>query len=627
MSIMKQSSKALDRPLAEWFTAISLGQIKLPRFQRFEAWDRNRITSFLNTVIHNLPIGVTLVLEVGDEEKFVSRHIVTAEKDGNPKVSQHLLDGQQRLTAFWRSIHNNYEGETYFVHIPEFDVEGEKDEGEEVSIRFCSRYMKAGQRYPLWADDPKQSLYRGLIPINLLRPADIQPDIDAWVKAAMAGHMPDKQDSDFAEKIMVFMSLQERVKTHIATLRERIAHFNLPYLSLPVMTEKEVALQVFINMNTNSKPLSRYDIIVAEVESATGTSLHDLQEQLSLEYPKVQNYYELPFQILATSALLQDKVPNERGMIDMCKKKMVDNWESMSRCLGCMADFLDIQGIYDRQRLPTNAVLAVIAACYSLIPDHGDFRGKAEKLLQRYLWSAFFTDRYENSAASRAHNDFRGLRELLQNPSFTDSDLIKIPVLNRTEHPLVTVEELMTADWPKRETIRGRGILSVANYLGAVDFADGQKANYQSLQTREYHHVFPDALLKEAEIDSFLALNCALVTWKTNRSIGRKDPLDYLQDRTGWVDEQTVEQRLKTHLIPVTCLREGKYDNLQGEARAAKVKGDFETFLCARAQLVHAALGRLAGGESVSPESLFQANAATFVVQPISTVAYAAAVP
>ena len=71
MSIMKQSSKALDRPLAEWFSVISLGQIKLPRFQRFEAWDRNRITSFLNTVIHNLPIGVTLVLEVGDEEKFV----------------------------------------------------------------------------------------------------------------------------------------------------------------------------------------------------------------------------------------------------------------------------------------------------------------------------------------------------------------------------------------------------------------------------------------------------------------------------------------------------------------------------------------------------------------------------
>ncbi|WP_084154311.1 GmrSD restriction endonuclease domain-containing protein [Citrifermentans bremense] len=608
MSIMKQSSKALDRPLAEWFTAISLGQIKLPRFQRFEAWDRNRITSFLNTVVHNLPIGVTLVLEVGDEEKFVSRHIVTAEKDGNPKVSQHLLDGQQRLTAFWRSIHNNYEWETYFVHIPEFDVEGEKEEGEEISIRHCARYMKAGQRYPLWADEPRYCLYRGLIPVNLLRPADIQAEIDAWVSAATATYNPDDNDPEFASKIRKFMAIQEKVKGQIVSLRERIAHFNLPYLSLPVTTEKEVALQVFINMNTNSKPLSRYDIIVAEVESATGNSLHDLQEKLTADYPKVQNYYELPFQILATSALLQDKLPNERGMIDMCKTKMVDNWDTMSKCLGRMADFLDAQGVYDRQRLPTNAVLAVIAASYSLIPEHGDFRGKAEKLLQRYLWSAFFTDRYENSAASRAYNDFRNLRELLQNPAFEDSDLVKVPALNRSEHPLVTVEELMSADWPKRETIRGRGILSVANYLGAIDFADGQKANFQSLQNREYHHLFPDALLKEAEINSFLALNCALVTWKTNRTIGRKDPLDYLQDRTDWTDEQTVEQRLKTHLIPVACLKNGKYDSLEGNDRLAKIREDFQVFLSTRAQLVSLAVSRLANGESISPESLSQTS-------------------
>ena len=606
MSIMKQSSKALDRPLAEWFSVISLGQIKLPRFQRFEAWDRNRITSFLNTVIHNLPIGVTLVLEVGDEEKFVSRHIITAEKNGNPKVSQHLLDGQQRLTAFWRSIHNNYESEKYFVHIPEFDVDGEKEEGEDISIRYCSRYIKAGQLYPLWADEPKYCFYRGMIPVNLLRPADIQPKIDDWVKSAIARHMPEKTDPEFAEKIMKFMSLQERVKSQIATLRERIAHFNLPYLSLPVTTEKDVALQVFINMNTNSKPLSRYDIIVAEVESATGKSLHDLQETLVADYPKVPNFYEVPFQILATSALLQDKLPNERGMIDMCKTKMVENWDIMAKCLGSMSDFLENQGLYDRQRLPSNAVLAVIAACYSLIPETGDFRGKAEKLLQSYLWSSFFSDRYENSAASRAHNDFRGLRDVLKNPAFTDADLAKVPALSRADHPLATAEELLSADWPKRETIRGRGILAVTNFLGAVDFADGQKANYQSLQKREYHHIFPDALLKEADIDSFLALNCALVTWKTNRTIGRKDPLAYLQDRTGWVDEDTVENRMRTHLIPVECLKEGKYDDLQGDQRVVKIKKDFDQFLEKRANLVSLAVGRLANGNNVSAEWLFQ---------------------
>lgn len=69
MGIMQQSSKAQDRTLGIWYQHIKQGQIKLPRFQRFEAWDRGRITSFMNTIINNLPVGVTLALEVGSTEK------------------------------------------------------------------------------------------------------------------------------------------------------------------------------------------------------------------------------------------------------------------------------------------------------------------------------------------------------------------------------------------------------------------------------------------------------------------------------------------------------------------------------------------------------------------------------
>lgn len=57
MSIMQQSSKAQDRTLGVWFHAIQQGMVKLPRFQRFEACDRGRIASFLNTIINNLPVG------------------------------------------------------------------------------------------------------------------------------------------------------------------------------------------------------------------------------------------------------------------------------------------------------------------------------------------------------------------------------------------------------------------------------------------------------------------------------------------------------------------------------------------------------------------------------------------
>lgn len=169
-----QSSKAHDRSLGEWFHDIQRGSIKLPRFQRMESWDRNRITSFLDTVISNLPMGVVLILQVdgNENEKFVSRHISTAKPEKEGTVTQHLLDGQQRLTAFWRAMYNNYEKETYFVYHPDFDRRPEKA-GDEMQVFMKSRWHnKDGKRMPLWADDPKSTLDRGLFPISLLRPGE-----------------------------------------------------------------------------------------------------------------------------------------------------------------------------------------------------------------------------------------------------------------------------------------------------------------------------------------------------------------------------------------------------------------------------------------------------------------------
>lgn len=377
------------------------------------------------------------------------------------------------------------------------------------------------------------------------------------------------------------------------------------YLSLPADTSKEVALQVFINMNTNSKPLSLYDIIVAEVENVAGRSLHELQVALHEKCPHVSRYSDLSDLILSTSALLQDKISNTRGMVEMSKQLMLDNWPTLERGLERMAALLASQGVYDAARLPTNAVLAVIAASYALIPEHGDFLGNAEKLLRRYLWSSFFTDRYENSAASRAFADFKAMKILLQKKDFKDEDLTSVPVLDRAQHPLATLDELMSAGWPKGTGIEARAIMAVTTYLGAVDFADHKAASYESLQKREYHHVFPDALLAEAKIPSYLALNCALITWKTNRSIGRKDPLDYLKDRVDWAGEDTVRKRLKTHLIDYDVLANAHYGVATDEAFEKRLNADFTAFLHNRARLVEAAMQQLAVGESADVTSLW----------------------
>lgn len=598
------SSSAQDRQVSVWFQKIQSGEIKLPRFQRHQAWDKNRVCSLLDTVTKNLPLGVTLLLDV-DKEQFVSRYLVTA-PETQGRVTEHLLDGQQRLTALWRALHNNYDGISYFLYIDTYnEAKDESEKTHESQVWYWSRWTnKSGKTMPLWVDVPGECLKRGVIPMHLFRPGDIASEIDLWVDTALIASKPTVDMESFETLLMDWMNKKAKLKDYIRDVRETITHFNLPYLALPSQTTKETALQVFINMNTNSKPLSQYDIIRAEIEGVKDVSLDDYQDALDQRYPAIQHYFELPFLILATSALMQGKLPNQRGMWDMSKEGMVDNWDRMSLGLSKMATFMESQSIYDRSRLPTNAVLAVIAALYVDIPESLDSRGNFEILLKKYLWSSFFTDRYENSAASHAFNDFVILRSIIKSefkPDGSSFDEVDVPVLNRELYPLSTDDELKRVGWPKRESIRGRGIMAVFSKLGAYDFADGSPLTRQQLidGRRHYHHVFPDALLKEVGTESYFALNCALITDKTNLNISNKDPMNYLKDRYNWTSEDIVNTRLQSHLIPLEELKCGDYDGFSGEEKVTKVTHDFAQFIAKRAAYVATAVEILAQGRDI----------------------------
>jgi hypothetical protein len=360
-------------------------------------------------------------------------------------------------------------------------------------------------------------------------------------------------------------------------------------------------------MNTNSKPLSTYDIIVAEVENVMGQSLHDLEANLNDRHPEVARYSTLSELILTTSGLLQGHLPNQRGAWDMDKRKLVEYWEKMEDGLRRMANFLKSEGIYDEERLPTNAVLAVIAALCTEIPASGDKRGQDELLLKKYLWHSFLTDRYENSAATKAYADFLVLRNVIRaerKENGSPCSMDDVPIFR--DHKFVEVEELMAGEWPKRASILGRGILAATCRLGALDFSTGERLDLNNIAERHYHHVFPDALLKEAGIDGFLAINCALISDKTNFSIGRKDPVDYLKDRYQWASEAIVQERLQSHLIPVRELANGGYEGLSETAKSEKLKRDFEDFGHKRAELVLRAVQLLAEGRQLSPADVFQ---------------------
>lgn len=542
---------AQNRLLPDWFSRVRTRQTVLPRFQRFEAWGHANVTQMFNTILRRLPLGAVLILEVGNEEPFISRPIVGAPTDGE-RITEHLLDGQQRLTALWRGLHNNYEDRTYFLYLSE-----DEESGMPYYVDSIGRWKKSGDkdRRPFWANNPEQLWSRRMIPLDLCAPGDVANDrYKLWAREAI-------KDADERETVGEIR----------AKVRETFATFNMPYLSLPVTTSKDTALDVFIKMNTSAAPLSTYDIVVAQVEAALGQSLHELVGACREACPGIVAYYEPEDLVLYASALLQDKPPtNATYLAKGFGEALLAHWDALVSGVQRAVIFLEEERVFDAKRLPTDVVLPVLTALWASAPQGLDAEGRARTILRKYLWRAFFSNRYEKSTNSRALADYLELRALIAR-----TDAPTPAIFDDAQYPLPQTDELIAARWPTNKDRLGRAILALALHQGGLDLADGSTVSRANLPRREYHHLFPDAHLDRqgySDAEIYRSLNCALVTWQTNRNISDKEPERYLAERLEGtpLGEAEVRQRLDSHLIP--------YDEM--------VAGDYGRFLEQRAQRV-----------------------------------------
>lgn len=551
-----------NRLLPDWFTRIRTRQIVLPRFQRFEAWSHATVTQLFNTILQGLPVGAVLILEIGNDEPFISRTLVGAPEAGE-RITEHLLDGQQRLTGLWRALQNNYEDRTYFIYL-----KPDEDTGMPYFVDSLARWRKDTDKEcrPFWANKAAEQWERKMIPLDLFAPGDHAHDkYKAWAREAIT-------DPDGREEIAEIR----------AKIRQTFATFNLPFLSLPVTTSKETALDVFIKMNTSAAPLKTYDIVVAQVEAGLGQSLHDLVASVKTESPNIASYYDPDELTLYASALLQGKPPTNKTYLEKeFGRKLLDHWDELISGIKRAEIFLEEERIFDAARLPSDIVVPVLTALWARTPDGLDVEGRARAIFRNYLWRSFFTSRYEKSTNSRALHDFLDLQALLN-----DEREANPIVFDQEQHPLPEKAELLTAGWPTKKERLARAILALALREGGNDLADDSTVTRANLRKREYHHLFPDAFLSRNDFtpsEIYRSLNCALITWKTNRNISDKEPERYLADRFGGggIDEQKIRQRLAKHLIP--------YEEM--------VAGDYRAFLAKRAEMIHARMHEICATE------------------------------
>lgn len=552
--------EARNRSLNDWLATVRSGQVKLPRFQRFEAWSYSQVQSLLESVLNDLPIGAMFVLEVEGNPPFHPRPINSAPAGG--KVSELLLDGQQRITALWKSLQGGYPEREFFVSF------NEKTDYEGTAVHSVKVSTRDNKRYPLWLNDPVKLLERGLVPVQLLLPGE-EANTKAleWIQTACG-----EQQADVVKYLM-----------KIQQWRARFSSFNIPFLSLPKSTSPAQVLEVFTRINTGSTPLSIFDIITADIEQAVGESLHDLLESLNGRVPGLARYGDVQDIVLRTAALMQDKTPDRPSILNLNWDEVVVKWPELVGGAEKAVEFLEAEKVLDGSRLPIFTVLPALITLWSysanLSPDR---LGEARTLLRKFMWRGFFTERYESSAHTAVIQDVRELAKAIRQGSSDSTP----PIFG---YALPSQEDLCEAGWPKKKDRLARAILLVSLQGGATDLADGGPITVLNVTQREYHHIFPDGYLKnnQSDISANLALNCALITWKTNRTIRDKEPLVYMRDRAeanSLGDDETVF-RLKTHAIPEGPLR----------------KNDYSQFILERSREVAAAMEALTSGRPWSP--------------------------
>ena len=283
--------QASNRDIPTWFQHLETGQLRLPRFQRFEAWGHYEVANLLETILGGLPAGALLILNAGDQEQFESRAI-SGLRDSGERCIEHLLDGQQRLTALWKSLNDEYPDRTYLVY---FEEDADHDDRRVPRVHGIARWESNGQKYPMWVDDPKSVYDREYYPLCLLRPGETAVELQEWCDAAAQRDIHKSRE----------------IERQIRPLRERILTFNLPYLALPATTLPHIALDVFIKMNTSSVRLTAFDIIVARFEDQTGQSLHQLVQDLVAQVPEVAAYQLPENLILSAAAMREDRTPTQ----------------------------------------------------------------------------------------------------------------------------------------------------------------------------------------------------------------------------------------------------------------------------------------------------------------------------
>lgn len=575
------------RSVDEWLRRASEGKVAITDFQRSYVWDSGRAAAYIEAILRGKPVGLYLILTKSDPPQFRARSFNNVDTPLDD-VHELVLDGQQRLTSLLQGLYG-HASRRFYIEVRELSAKSL----ELVEVGWENKNTAKGKRL----DEPGLAYRDNRIPLDIVRKHDPSTEelspLDTWCSAV--------GDAVEAMEGTDDRLLQQRIR---AFVDERLFGRDLWFCLLPSTTDRTEATDIFVDTNTSSVKINRFDI---EVASARGHHDQNLREKIQDAYEDhvvLRHYFaEDPEEwvpnigewMLKVACLHANRPPKEGNYGAALEYLFPSGSEESVRVDDVFKDMawalrkVEGLGAATRRTLPSWPPVHVMAALrtqYIAIRDPAT-ADSARRLLEAYYWRCLFSSRHEIHANERLFEDFDQLRKALGDLSDGMSELA---VFGEEDYGVYDADQLFKrTKWIGSGGRLGRGVVSaiMSSSTTPRDWMTGETLNATKVRELEgsrnldRHHVFPKDCLKRGGVGTDLirnGLNGVLLERRTNLKVWRNAPSHYWPMMLEELDvkEQEVRERIEGHGIPFEEMT----------ASSGTIRRRYERFLRARAKLV-----------------------------------------
>lgn len=552
------------------------GSTQLPDFQRGWVWDDEHVRSLLASISLGYPIGAVMMLRAGgDGLRFKQRAIEGAASTAHGAADRLILDGQQRLTSLFQSLHLDR------------PVLTRDQRGREIE-----RWYYIDMRQAL---DPHADREDAVISLPAERQVrrfgrDIIEDYSTAAREYEAMLFPLSKVFDPFEWMEGFQEFWDfdREKTRFwnrfhAEIIRRFEQYQVPVIELGKDTPKEAVCQVFEKVNTGGVTLTVFELLTATYAAEEFQLRPDWEEReraihMHSILAGVSNTDFLQAVTLLSTrelreAALASGTDEERAPGVGCKRAdmlrlelseyqawagpLVEGFERAAR-------FLHTQRLYDAKFLPYGSQLVPLAAILTVLGRDSEPYAAREKLA-RWYWCGVLGELYGGSTESRFARDLPEVVEWIRDDG---PDPTTIYDAEFSEARLLTLRTRNSAAY--------KGIYALLLRESANDWMTGEEATVQNYfdERIDIHHIFPQKWCGEHEIEPARCdsiINKTPLTARTNRSIGGRAPSEYLERITTReeVPADALDRHLRSHLVDPGRLHADDFDGFFSARRSA----------------------------------------------------------